>query len=107
MTTFDDREQGFEAGFAHDQEVEFKAHMRRDRLLGLWAGERMGLTGEELEAYATSICRTELREHDEERLAQKVIADLAEKGADTLPHEVRERMSSFLVTARIEIKAGR
>ena len=107
MTTFDEREQGFEAAFAHDQEVEFRAQMRRDRLLGLWAGERMGLSGAELEAYAAGLCRTELREHDEERLAQKVIADLAEKGVEALPHEVRDRMGSLLAAARAEIKDGR
>ena len=107
MTTFDEREQGFEAAFAHDQEVEFKAHMRRDRMLGLWAGERMGLSGEALEAYATSLCRSELRDHDDERLAQKVIADLAEARVEVLPHEVRARMDQLLASARVEIKDGR
>jgi hypothetical protein len=106
MTTFDDREQGYEAGFAHDQEVEFKAHMRRDRLLALWAGERMGLGTEALEAYADSLRRTELREHDEERLFQKVVADLAEARVEVLPHEVRARMEQLLAVARQQIKDG-
>jgi len=106
MTTFDEREQGFEAGFAHDQEVEFRAHMRRDKLLGLWAGERMGLTAEALEAYSQSLCRSELRDHDEERLFQKVVADLAEARVDVLPHEVRARMDEFLAVARTQIRDG-
>jgi hypothetical protein len=106
MTTFDEREQGFEAAFAHEQEVEFKAHMRRDRRIGLWAGERMGLTGEALESYAQSLCRAELREHDQERLFQKILADLADAKVEVLPHEVRARMDQLLAEAREEIKSG-
>jgi len=107
MTTFDDRERAYEAGFAHDQEQEFKAEMRRDRLIGLWAGERMGLAGEALEAYAKSIIRADMQEPGDEDVFRKVIADLAEKGVECLPHELRARMDDFLAKARADLKAGR
>jgi hypothetical protein len=106
MTTFDDRERGYEAHFALDQEQEFKAEVRRDRLIGLWAGERMGLTGDELAAYAQSVVRADLKEPGDNDVFQKVMADLAEKNVECLPHELRERMDSLLVAARADIKAG-
>jgi hypothetical protein len=107
MTTFDDRERGQEAHFALDQEQTFKADARRDRLLGLWAGERMGLTGDALAAYAQSVIRADLKEPGDDDVFQKVLADLAEKGVECLPHELRARMDEFLAIARADIKAGR
>ncbi|HTK35094.1 MAG TPA: DUF1476 domain-containing protein [Caulobacteraceae bacterium] len=107
MTTFDDRERAYEAGFAHDQEQEFKAEMRRDRLIGLWAGERMGLTGQALATYAESIIRADMKEPGDEDVFQKVMADLAEKGVECLPHELRARMDDLLARARADLKAGR
>ena len=107
MTTFDDRERGYEAHFAHDEEMVFKAEMRRDRLLGLWAGERMGLTGEALVAYAQSVIRADLKEPGDDDVFQKVMADLAEKGLEVLPAELRARMDELLVTARADVLAGR
>lgn len=107
MTTFDDRERGYEAHYALDQEQEFKAEIRRDRAIGLWAGERMGLTGEALAAYAQSVVRADLKEPGDDDVMQKVLADLAEKDVECLPHELRERMDALLAAARADIKAGR
>ncbi len=105
MTTFNEREQGYEAHFAHDQEQEFKAEVRRDRLLGLWAGERMGLAGDALETYALSVMRADLKEPGDNDVFDKVLADLAENGVECLPHELRARMDELLARAKEELRA--
>jgi hypothetical protein len=107
MTTFDDRERGYEAHFAHDQEQEFKAEARRDRMIALWAGERMGLTGEKLTDYAAAVIRADLKEPGDDDVFRKVMADLAEKSVECLPHELRERMDAFLTQARNDLREGR
>lgn len=107
MTTFDEREHAFEAHFALEEELEFKAQARRDKMLGLWAGERMGLTGKSLEDYALSVMRADLRDRGDDDVWSKVTADLAAAGVKFLPHEVRTRMDQLLNQAREEIKAGR
>ena len=106
MTTFDKREQAFEAHFALDQEQEFKAQARRDRQLALWAAERLGLSGGETENYVLAVMRADLKEPGDNDVFQKVLADLAEKGVEVLPHELRERMDEMLDTARREINEG-
>jgi hypothetical protein len=106
MTTFDKREQAFEAHFALDQEQEFKAQSRRNRRLAQWAGERMGLSGAELEAYIPSVQRADLKEAGDDDVFQKVLADLAGKSVEVLPHELREKMDELLQAARREIKEG-
>ncbi len=107
MTTFDERERAYEAHFALEEELEFKAQARRDRLLGLWAGERMGLKDAALEDYALSVMRADLREPGDEDVFQKVMADLAERGVECLPHELRARMDDLLTRARAELDTGR
>jgi hypothetical protein len=107
MTTFDDRERAYEAHFALDLEQEFKAVARRDRLLGLWAGQRMGLSGEALENYALSVMRADLKQPGDDDVFQKVLADLAEKKVEVLPHELRARMDEVLTKARADIRDGK
>lgn len=107
MTTFDERENAFEAHFVLDQEQEFKAEARRNRRLAQWAGERMGLSGAELDAYIPTVQRADLKEPGDDDVAQKVLADLASKGVEVLPHELRAKMDELLLEARIEIKEGR
>jgi hypothetical protein len=107
MTTFDERERAYEAHFALEEELEFKAHARRDRMLGVWAGERMGLTGTALHDYALSIIHAEVKRSGDDDVFRKVLADLAERGVECLPHELRARMDEFLRQARAEIAAGR
>jgi len=107
MTTFDERERGYEAHFVLDQDHEFKAQARRNRMLGLWAGERLGLAGEALQGYVAEVQRADLKEGGDEDVFQKVMADLAEKSVEVLPHELREKMDALLFQARTEIKEGR
>ena len=80
MTTFDEREKGFEKKFALDQEQEFRAHARRDKLFGLWAAGKLGLTGAEAGAYAKSIVVEDLREPGDADVLRKVAADFSAKG---------------------------
>ena len=102
MTTFDDREQAFEGMFVHDQEMRFRAQARRDRLLGLWAAELMGMTGEEAAEYARSIVVEDLKEAGEEDVFRKVHADLAAAGHADAP--LREKMAELLLTAQAQVQ---
>ena len=106
MTTFDDREQAFENKFAHDQELEFKATARRNRLLGLWAAGLMGLEGEHLEQYAGVVVRSEVEHHSDEDVLRKVWKDLSASGAKVTEGAVRAKMEELLAVAREQIKAG-
>ena len=102
MTTFDDRERAFESHFALDQEQQFRAVARRNRLLGMWAGELLGKTGEELETYARDVVRSDFKEAGDEDVLQKVAQDLRGR-ADAA--EVRAKMEELLVQARKQIAA--
>ena len=106
MTTFEKREQAFEAHFALDQEQEFKAQARRNRRLAEWAAERMGLTGDAVAGYAATVQRADFKEAGDDDVFQKVLADLAEKGVEVLPAELRAKMDELLQAARREIKEG-
>ena len=106
MTTFDERERGFESKFAHDEEIEFKAQARRDRLLALWAGERMGLNGEPLQDYVTEVWRADLKHPGDADVFDKVAADLRAKGVEISDADLRGRMDALLLQARAEIAAG-
>jgi hypothetical protein len=88
MTTFDDREKAFEAKFRLEQDMEFKALMRRDKLLGLWAAEQMGLEGDAAQAYAQALIEGDIdgSGHD---VALKVARDFAAKGVDIAEADVR------------------
>ncbi|SET25625.1 DUF1476 domain-containing protein [Oceanicella actignis] len=101
MTTFDEREQAFEKKFAHDAEMQFKAMARRDRLLGLWAAEKMGLRGEEAEEYAKSVVIADLEEAGDEDVYRKVAADLEAKGLPT--DDLRAKMAELLAEAKAQV----
>ena len=103
MTTFDNRENAFENMYAHDAEMTFKAEARRNKLLGLWAAELMGLSGDAADAYAKSVVIEDLKEVGDEDVYRKVSADLAEKGADVPEDELRRRMQTFLSEAKAQI----
>jgi len=106
VTTFDDRERGFEAKFAHDAEIEFKATARRDRFLGIWAGALMGLSGQDLADYAGAIVRSDFKHPRDEDVLRKVANDLAASGVKTAEDVVRGEMGAFLSVAREQIQAG-
>ena len=97
MTTFDDRERGYESKFVLDQDQEFKAVSRRNRLLGMWAGELLGKTGEALTEYAREVVRSDFEHPGEDDVARKVEADLAGRPEAA---QVRSKMSELLVQAR-------
>lgn len=103
MTTFDKREEGFEKKFAHDEELKFKAHARRNKLLGLWAADLLGKTGPDADAYAKEVVLADFEEAGDDDVARKVIADLAPKGVSET--EVRAKMNELLATAVAQIQA--
>jgi len=97
MTTFDDREHAFEAKFAHDEEMKFRAEARRNKLLGLWAAELMGRTGEAAEAYAREVIKADFEEAGHEDVVRKVSADLGDLAT---PDEIRAKMDALLLVAK-------
>ena len=97
MTDMNDREKGFERKFAHDEELKFKATARRNKLLGLWAAEKMGKTGEEVEAYARTVVAADFEEAGDEDVFRKVRADLPQGKASDV--EIRRAMQDLLATA--------
>ena len=108
MTTFDKREEGFEKKFALDEELAFKANARRNKLLGAWAAEKLGLAGAEAEAYAKAVVMADFEEAGEDDVFRKVRADLDAKGKkDITDQALRQTMNELLAKAVEEVKAGR
>lgn len=107
MNTFNKREEGFEAKFAHDEELRFKATARRNKLLGLWAAEKLGLSGEEAEAYAKSVIKADFAEPGEEDVFRKIRADFDAKKVDQSDHQIRRTMSELLAVAVAEVETGK
>lgn len=105
MTSMDDREKAFENKYAHDQELEFKAVVRRNKLLGLWAAEMMGLEGEAATNYAKEVVKADFEEAGHEDVYRKVKGDLDAKGADVSEHILRKQMDDLLATARQQVHA--
>lgn len=105
MNTFDKREEGFEAKFAHDEELRFKATARRNKLLGLWAAEKLGLTGDAAEDYAKSVVKADFEEPGEEDVFRKVRADFDAKGIDQTDHQIRRTMDELLAEAVAQIQS--
>ncbi|MFO1185871.1 MAG: DUF1476 domain-containing protein [Bauldia sp.] len=103
MTTFDKRKEGFEKKFAHDQEARFRAEARRNKLLGLWAAELMGRTGQAAQDYARTVAVADLDKPGDEDVFAKVKADLIAAGVERSDHQIRRTMDELLVRARDEI----
>ena len=103
MTTFDDRKRGQEAKYAHDQETEFKVMARRNKLLGLWAAEHLGLSGEEAEAYAKQVVISDFEKPGDDDVLEKVHGDFQTGGLDISEHRVRRHMDELLSEAREQI----
>jgi hypothetical protein len=106
VTTFDEREKGFESKFAHDQELEFKAVARRNRLAGLWAGGVMGLEGDHLEDYAKAVIRSDFEQPGDEDVIRKLVQDLTAANSNVSEGSVRQKMEEFLAQARDQIRNG-
>ncbi len=106
MTQFDDREKAFEAKFAHDSELRFKAVVRRNKLLGLWAAGLMGLSAAEADAYAKMIIEADFAEAGDEDIFRKLRADFDAKKLAVTDHQIRNEMHTLLEKAMHEIAAS-
>ncbi|GAA3733205.1 hypothetical protein GGR91_000124 [Sphingorhabdus rigui] len=100
MTTFDDREKAFENKFAHDADLLFKITARRNKLVGQWAAEKMGLTPEETTAYATSVVQADFEEAGDEDVIRKLLGDLTSAGIDVDDAMIRAALEDKMVEAR-------
>jgi hypothetical protein len=105
MSGLDDREKGYENKFAHDQEIEFKANARRNKLLGLWAAEQMGLDGEAAAEYAKAVVVADFEEAGDDDVFRKVRKDFDAKGVEISDHLLRKQMDELLATARQQIQS--
>jgi hypothetical protein len=105
MTTFDKREEGFEKQFAHDEELKFKAMARRNKMLGLWAAEKLGMSGADAEAYAKEVVMADFEEAGDHDVFRKVRKDFDAKGVTQSDHQIRRTMDELLARAVADIKS--
>lgn len=103
MSTFDEREKGFEAKFKLDQENTFKVHARRNKMLGLWAAKQLGLTGSAAEDYAKSVVMADMQKPGDDDVVEKVLKDLTAKGVKMTAQRIRAEMEALLPEARKQI----
>lgn len=104
MTTFNDRQKAYETKFAHDEELKFKSTARRNKLLGRWAAEKMGLSDEATEAYAKDVVIADLQEPGEEDVFRKIRGDFDAKGVEQSDHQIRRAMEDLMVEAVRQIE---
>ena len=106
MTTFDKREEAFEQKFAHDEELRFKATARRNKLLGLWAAEKLGLRGAEADSYALSMVMSDIEPgaHD---VMSKIRRDFDAKGVAQSDHQIGRVMTELMAKAIVDLQAGK
>ena len=100
MTDFQDRERAEESKFAHDEEMHFRIHARRNRLVGNWAAERMGLSAVEAEAYAKSVVQADFEESGDEDVVRKLLGDLTSAGVEVSEADIREALEAKAVEAK-------
>ncbi len=103
MTSFDDRERGFEGKFKHDQELGFKISARRNKLLGLWAAREMKLPAGEHDAYAKSVVMADLEKPGDDDVVDKLLADFKAKGIEMTDHRIRHQLTEFREIARQQV----
>ncbi|MEL6423109.1 MAG: DUF1476 domain-containing protein [Pseudomonadota bacterium] len=106
MASFDDRQKGFEAKFARDEELAFKATARRNKLLGLWAAGLMGLSREEAEGYAKEVVKADFEEAGDEDVFRKIRGDLDAKNVEQSDHQIRHTMVELMDEAVRQIEEG-
>lgn len=106
MTTFDEREQAYEAKLAHDEELKFKATVRRNKWLGLWAAEKLGRRGRAAEDYANSLVAAQLEGGGEEAVLRKIRSDFDAAGVALSDHQIRREMEELFAKATQEVIAG-
>jgi len=101
---FDDREKAFETKFSRDQESEFKVIARRNKLLGLWAADKMGLSGDAANDYAMAVVKADFEEVGDDDVLRKVVGDLNAKGVEATEHLVRTEMDKLVGVARAQLE---
>jgi hypothetical protein len=106
MSTFDKRQEGFEKKFAHDEELKFKAEARRNRLLGMWAADKLGLSGDAATAYAKDVVAADFEEAGDGDVVRKVRTDFDAKKIELTDNEIRQKMDQFFAEAVAQLKAG-
>ena len=106
MTSMKDREEGFERKFAHDEELRFKANARRNKLLGLWAAEKLGISGDAANAYAKEVVMADFEEAGDNDVLRKVQKDLEAKGMAMSEPDLRRAMTELMEKAIAQIKAS-
>ena len=99
MSGFDKRREGYESKFAHDQDLRFRATARRNKLLGLWAAEKMGITGAAAEDYAKEVVKADFEEAGDEDVFRKVRKDFDAKSVAVSDHQIRREMEELMATA--------
>ncbi|WP_027534548.1 DUF1476 domain-containing protein [Bradyrhizobium sp. WSM3983] len=107
MSEFNKREEGFEKKYALDEEQKFRAEARRNRLLGLWAAEKLGITGEAATAYAKEVVAADFEEAGDGDVLRKVMADFAAKNIALTEQAIRSKMNELIAVAAAEVKAGK
>jgi hypothetical protein len=104
MSSMNDREKGFEKKFAMDEELRFKATARRNKMLGLWAAEKLGKTGDEAEAYAKEVIISDIEEAGDHDVFRKVRKDFDDAGVQQSDHQIRRTMDELLAQAIEQVK---
>jgi hypothetical protein len=107
MSGFDKRREGYESKFAHDEELKFKATARRNKLLGLWAAEKLGLSGQAAEDYAKGVVKADFEEVGEEDVFRKVRKDFDDKKVAVSDHQIRREMEELMATAVEQIQSSK
>ncbi len=103
MTTFNEREKAFEDKYKHDQELQFKVEVRRNKLLGLWVAEMLGLSGADAEAYAKEVVAADFEEPGDADLIRKIQGDTQPKNIDLSEHRLRKKMDELVAVAKDQI----
>jgi hypothetical protein len=106
MSGFDDRKKAQENKFAHDEELRFRATARRNKLAGLWAAEKMGLSGEAADAYAKEVVKADFEEAGDEDVFRKLRKDLDAKAVDVSDHQIRREMEDLMKVAMEQVRSG-
>jgi hypothetical protein len=103
MTGIDDRGKAFESKFAHDESLRFKAEARRNKLLGLWAAEKLGKSGDEAATYAKEVIRSDFHEPGDDDVFRKIRSDFDAAGVDQSDHQIRRTMEELMNTAKEQV----
>ena len=106
MSNMKDRQEGFEKKFAMDEETKFRATARRNKLLGLWAAEKLGKSGADAEAYAKEVVASDFEEAGDDDVLRKVRKDFDAAGVDQSDHQIRRTMDDLMAVAAEQIRNG-